>query len=341
MTIVSGLCICPSGKYLNTSSCANCQSTCKTCSSSSTCDTCDPTKNLTYNSNSKACVCVSGYTLSGSACVQVTNTTSCSAGYTKSGSNCVEVCGDGKLYELACDDGNSEDGDGCDQNCNVESGYACKDGSPTSPSICSYNGSLTLTLTKAIKNTYSNSIMFFITVSPKVKVLSQVDVNQTLSTNLPISSIDSNYSNGQLIVLIFYNQSIQNTQATVNMTPPNASNAWAMQKSCTVFVVQPDNNQPAVYNDEAVYTFASVIFNIIRITAYTAIGLTLVGVLFGKLIVLEMVTAVQASMMGLVLIKDWHPFLGPVASYVRYVNGYNELFVHFPTLMSFTHPKTT
>lgn len=32
---------------------------------------------------------------------------------------CLEVCGDGKKYVLACDDGNNVDGDGCSKDCNV------------------------------------------------------------------------------------------------------------------------------------------------------------------------------------------------------------------------------
>jgi cysteine-rich repeat protein len=341
MTIVSGLCLCPSGKYFNTSSCVACMSTCLTCSTGSTCTTCDDTKNFVFNTNTNVCVCKSGYTLSGSTCVEVTNDVNCSEGYTKSGSTCIEICGDGKLYEFACDDGNQEDGDGCDRNCAIEAGYVCKDGSPTSASICSYNGSLNLNLNRAIKNTYSNSIAFYITVSPKVKVLTQVDVNSVITTNLPINSIDSYYSDGQLVVWIYYNQSIQNSEATVNMTPPNVSNAWAMQRSSAIFIVKPDNNQPAIINDQSVYDFASNLFNIVRITSYTAIGLTLIGALFGRLIVLEMITAVQACMLTLVLIHDWHPYYGPVASYVGYVNGYNELFTHFPNLTTFTNPKTT
>ena len=38
---------------------------------------------------------------------------------------CTEVCGDGVNLggQLECDDGNTDNGDGCDENCMVESGY--------------------------------------------------------------------------------------------------------------------------------------------------------------------------------------------------------------------------
>jgi len=49
----------------------------------------------------------------------------------------VETCGDGKkMGQLQCDDGNRDDGDGCDQNCQVEPGYSCAGGNDTAPDKC-------------------------------------------------------------------------------------------------------------------------------------------------------------------------------------------------------------
>lgn len=46
---------------------------------------------------------------------------------------CVEECGDGWLLgTYACDDGNTESGDGCTEKCVVEAGYSCAG----EPSIC-------------------------------------------------------------------------------------------------------------------------------------------------------------------------------------------------------------
>ena len=43
---------------------------------------------------------------------------------------CIEVCGDGIFHNIdhECDDGNSEDGDGCTSECAVEYGFACPGG---------------------------------------------------------------------------------------------------------------------------------------------------------------------------------------------------------------------
>ena len=50
---------------------------------------------------------------------------------------CQEVCGDGKhLGYNECDDGNTLDNDGCNGFCQLEPGYLCEGGSPTTPSVC-------------------------------------------------------------------------------------------------------------------------------------------------------------------------------------------------------------
>ena len=54
-------------------------------------------------------------------------------GITKSGA-CSELCGDGLLLDLQCDDGNTDDGDGCSQNCIIEEGWHCE--ANNSASVC-------------------------------------------------------------------------------------------------------------------------------------------------------------------------------------------------------------
>lgn len=38
-------------------------------------------------------------------------------------SKCSEICGDGIRFNHACDDGNTQDNDGCSSKCVVEAGY--------------------------------------------------------------------------------------------------------------------------------------------------------------------------------------------------------------------------
>ena len=52
---------------------------------------------------------------------------------------CSEICGDGIRLDngrVQCDDANVESGDGCDSNCNIESGWTCSGGSSSSRDMC-------------------------------------------------------------------------------------------------------------------------------------------------------------------------------------------------------------
>ena len=56
--------------------------------------------------------------------------------YGQKASYCSEKCGDGKRFELDCDDGNTKSGDGCSKDCLVEKGYECQGGSSIKASQC-------------------------------------------------------------------------------------------------------------------------------------------------------------------------------------------------------------
>ena len=80
-------------------------------------------------------------------CVDCYSCSTCSLGYYQQKGNpfCDEICGDGKRYILACDDGNTINGDGCSSNCEIETGFFCTGGSSTSPDVC------TRTIPKALQ----------------------------------------------------------------------------------------------------------------------------------------------------------------------------------------------
>lgn len=79
---------CPVGLYNERGECKPCSSYCSSCVSESVCKT-----------------CISGFQLNE---MEYEGTKY---------SYCVEVCGDGKRFELDCDDGNTKNNDGCNENC--------------------------------------------------------------------------------------------------------------------------------------------------------------------------------------------------------------------------------
>lgn len=110
-------------------------------------DTLESTKTLAGD----YCNCNLGYfdnglgtcSLCNSTCVSCSvnenNCTACHTGFEVNNTFCVEICGDGILYNMACDDGNIVSGDGCSSTCTVENNYTCINGTTTAPSVCSYN----------------------------------------------------------------------------------------------------------------------------------------------------------------------------------------------------------
>ena len=62
---------------------------------------------------------------------------------------CEEKCGDGLRIEGTheCDDGNTEDSDGCDASCRTEPNFVCEGGGPTSQDSCHRIVKLSITST--------------------------------------------------------------------------------------------------------------------------------------------------------------------------------------------------
>ena len=96
---------------------------------------------------------------------------------------CQEICGDGLLYDLACDDGNTADGDGCSSTCTIEADYVCNT-NPGTASICSYSKPITFTLVKTIKNMTSNSVAFSFVISPVIAALKSLNFSQVIQCSL-------------------------------------------------------------------------------------------------------------------------------------------------------------
>ena len=50
---------------------------------------------------------------------------------------CTETCGDGfNHHHFDCDDGNTNNGDGCSSTCTIETYWTCTGGSPTTADTC-------------------------------------------------------------------------------------------------------------------------------------------------------------------------------------------------------------
>jgi cysteine-rich repeat protein len=62
----------------------------------------------------------------------------CKQGYRQQGLTCQEICGDGIVIAAECDDGNTEDGDGCSSKCEIEPLYRCSTSNSLPASACQF-----------------------------------------------------------------------------------------------------------------------------------------------------------------------------------------------------------
>lgn len=108
LNFISGICqSCPNiNQYYNQSqlACADCKVNCNTCTNDSACLTCNSSLFRVLDSTTGNCVCQANYQQDANGICAPTGT--CANGFALNGMVCKEICGDGKLFELECDDGN-------------------------------------------------------------------------------------------------------------------------------------------------------------------------------------------------------------------------------------------
>ena len=314
------VCQCSTSSYpTSVGSCALCHYSCSSCTGPlpTDCTACDISTGRIFTSGS--CLCPTNISDTGVAIC------GCQIGYTQDSSgNCQEICGDGVLYSLACDDGNTNDGDGCSSVCTVETDYVCNT-SPGSPSICSYSKPIIFTLVKTIKNITSNSASFSFVVSPALTALKSLNFSQVIQCSLNNSAkLDFSYDgNGGLVVDAQYNQSIQGENVSLQFIPSVQSALFfATPNSNTSFVVNPTNNVAADYFGASVYDGVQAF----QILSMVVMGLALAGFVAGlftaKFIGVEMIGVVQVAFIGLAIVNYLPPLLAPLAK-IGYINGVN------------------
>jgi cysteine-rich repeat protein len=124
-----------------------------------------------------------------------------------SGGVCNDICGDGLLYTLPCDDGNTINGDGCSSTCSVETDYTCVGGTTTTPSLCSFSGTIAIKIISFIKDPSQNKVYVVSTISPSLQEFSVLDFNQALLPDFAIVSTSTAYdpATGNISMTFTYN----------------------------------------------------------------------------------------------------------------------------------------
>ena len=185
----------------------------------------------------------------------------CCTGYAYSSATktCVEVCGDGLLFDYACDDGNTANGDGCSATCQIEPSYVCVNGSANTSSVCYYNGSVVVAVASAIKDPTSNSLALSYTISPIQPVLSVIngtDLQPFITVSNPAATVTSaiyDPATGTVNVQVSYNASLQGQALNLNFNPPNTPVGALLPDISGKWVVSPTNHMSATYYPQSTY----------------------------------------------------------------------------------------
>ena len=206
--------------------------------------------------------------------------------YNSTAVKCDEICGDGLLFELDCDDGNSIDGDGCSSSCSVEIGFNCSGGSTTSASVCNYAGSVDLYVLTAYKIPVSNSVNFTFSISPVSPIIALNNGSTNVISMVSFLGVDVKVTDAyidqvkkELVVAVDYGEHLQGKEVFMKISPPTgplSMNAnWRVQSTNQLAVV--------VYSEED-YGNLKVIAGAgsVMVGAYLAIGVA--TVLFRKFI---------------------------------------------------------
>ena len=240
------------GYYFDSWSCSECDDTCSVCSGSAStncvsCPTgrilksstsecvqldCDPQEYINYDLGEcqacdESCVTCDGSTASdclscGTESTLLTDGT-CIECISDDNfhTNCSEICGKGtrRTLQLECDDNNTIPGDGCSEECKVETNWTCSGGSLTSQDTCSRTDTAKITLSIADEDFEEVLLSFDRTMA--------INVTGDLSGELTIEFASvkptdyywvATFTNESQNILITFNSSVDIIDSTLYVT---------------------------------------------------------------------------------------------------------------------------
>jgi len=197
---------------------------CNTCLTTILCSSCFP--GFTLNAGG-ICQCTFGFLVTGvcttiTGCISATNLQGtifclacnsslfyvssgnfscvCMTGYTKNNINdCITNCGDSYLTNSeSCDDGNTVNGDGCNNLCQIETNWTCN--VTVQPSLCYVIANITGVVKYVRRVVNANQAEFGIRLSPYYSYFETMNFANFISTTLPCTKLSTRYSQNLLIV---------------------------------------------------------------------------------------------------------------------------------------------
>ena len=135
----------------------------------------------------------------------------------------------------------------------------CLNGTKSSPSVCSFNGSINFAIQSGDKDPSKNAVALVYTVANSDVLLAQNNGSTNFSTwvtfpnseGVTVTSATLDPLTNQLAVEIAYSQNLQDRDLTLEMVPPNIPQSFATTYPNHTWTVQPTNQLKAVvYTDK-------------------------------------------------------------------------------------------
>lgn len=232
-----------------------------------------------------------------------------------------------------CEDGNAENGDGCNSNCRVEQDYVCVIDEISSLSICGYQGNYTCSLLSQTKDPLSNRVIFQLEVQPPASILHRVNFTQIAKlSNAKAQVMASSFAAGKLSLTVGYNESLQFATATIAFEPITVSSA-SVSLSETIVIIAPGNS-PAIYYDGAIYLSANICSIVAYVICCCMLFLLVLSLFWGNILAISLIGPFQLLYICFVTVGDIpHPTIAEIIKPIGLVVGYNRLFSDFPSIL--------
>ena len=126
-----------------------------------------------------------------------------------------------------------------------------------------------------------------------------------------------------MIVKVDYTQDLQEKDLTVDITPPNSPQAFAIPPISSTWNVQPTNQLPAIVYSDSDYQANKITQILADIIVGCYLVVLFITMAYRKMIGLELATVIQMGYLSLLMNNEISLYHQPIADW-KYVFGFNH-----------------
>ena len=226
--------------------------------------------------------------------------------------------------------------DGCDSVCKIEPYYVCTNGTTSTPSICSYNATLSMAIGSSFKHPTKNQLTLLYDMGPIEPILALMggsyDFSSALGFDDPdvtITRAEYDPATGKVVIDADFAASIQDKDITLTFNPPNIPQSWLVSNFSETWKVQPDNRLSASYYQQEDLDQIEELEPFVQVLVGVGMSVFFISMFLRKFIGLELAALLQLGYISLVQNKDLSSYLAWIQGW-DFVFGYNRWEISTP-----------